>query len=315
MELLSRAWAVFCYGTGITSALSIVLYLFPFIFYSIFGRNQNLRKRYDAEWAIVTGASSGIGKAVVKKLARQGINCCVVALNDHLMTNAMTEFHREFPLVEFRSIPVDLCCQPERYMGTIIEATKNLNISIVVNNAGYLVMSFFHRRSMEAHLKQIEVNQLAALRITWHFYQRLIEEKKKGCILFTSSAVCYLPAPFASMYGATKSFLTHFATSLAIEAESKGIDVTVVSPSFTHTNLYAKTPKFGVINALARIGWTPEDVAQVILDSAGRFIVRDCGAYALCTCILGRILDANAMSKLIVPFRDSMAPPGASSGK
>lgn len=294
-----------------TSVVSGLLYFFPFVFYSIFGRNQNLKKKYDAEWAIVSGASSGIGKAVVKNLARQGINCCVVALDDNLMTSAMSEFENEFPSIRFQAVRVDLGCQPELYMGSIIEATNNLNISIVVNNAGYLVMSFFHQRTIEAHLKQIEVNQLAALRITSHFYQRMIQEKRKGCILFISSAVCHLPAPFASMYGATKSFLTHFASSLAIEAESYGIDVTVVSPSFTHTNLYAETPKFGVINALARIGWTPDDVAQVIVDSAGRFVARDCGAYALSTCILGRIIDNNAISKIIIPFRDGMAPPGA----
>lgn len=117
------------------------------------------------------------------------------------------------------------------------------------------------------------------------------------------------------MYGATKSFLSHFATSLAIEAQAHGIDVSVFHPSFTHTNLYAKTPKFGVIITLAKFGVQPEDVANVIISGVGRAIVRDSGLYAYATNFLSRVVDPGALSKLIIPFRDSMAPPGAVKSK
>ncbi len=113
------------------------------------------------------------------------------------------------------------------------------------------------------------------------------------------------------MYGATKAFLSHFATSLAVEAEAHGIDVSVFHPSFTHTNLYAKTPKFGVINALAKLGVQPAQVADIIVNGTRRVIVRDAGFYALATNYLSRLVDPGALSKIIIPFRDSMAPPGA----
>lgn len=113
------------------------------------------------------------------------------------------------------------------------------------------------------------------------------------------------------MYGATKAMLSHFATSLALEADSHGIDVTVFHPSYTHSNLYAKTPKLGVVALLSKIGWTPEDVANVIFASTGRTVVRDMGAYAIATNILSRYVDSGFLTKSIMPFVESMAPPGA----
>lgn len=113
------------------------------------------------------------------------------------------------------------------------------------------------------------------------------------------------------MYGATKAMLTHFATSLALEADAHGIDVTVFHPSYTHSNLYANNPKLGVVAVLSKFGWTPDDVADVIITSAGRAVVRDLGMYAVATNLVGRFLDANFLTKSIMPFVESMAPPGS----
>lgn len=174
-----------------------------------------------------------------------------------------------------------------------------------------LKMGFFNENSIHLNDANISVNLLAAIRITHIIYKQMIAAKIKGCILFVSSAALYCPAPFASIYGCTKASLTHFSTSLAVEAEAHGIDVSVCHPSFTHTNLYAKTPKFGVINALAKFGWQPEQVATAIFKSIGRCIVYDIGSYAVSSNILRRIIDENALASVIIPFRDSMAPPGA----
>lgn len=117
------------------------------------------------------------------------------------------------------------------------------------------------------------------------------------------------PSPFACIYGGTKAMLTQFATSLAIEADMHGIDVTVFHPSYTHSNFYAGAPKLGVVAILSKFGWTPEDVADTMICSVGRVIVRDLGGYAICTNILSRLIDTGALAVSIIPFRDSMGPP------
>lgn len=109
--------------------------------------------------------------------------------------------------------------------------------------------------------------------------------------------------------------LTQFATSLALEANSRGIDVTVFHPSYTHSNMYAKTPKIGALAVLSNFGWTPDDVADVMLKSVGRVVVRDFGMYAICTNILGRLLDSGFLALSAMPFVESMAPPGSIEGR
>lgn len=108
------------------------------------------------------------------------------------MSDAIKSLRRNFPSVQFRPIPVDLGKKPEVYMSAIIEATNDIPVSVVVNNAGYLMMGYFHNRSIEAQVANIECNTIAAVRITHHFYNRMIAEKMKGCITFTSSAAFFL---------------------------------------------------------------------------------------------------------------------------
>lgn len=305
-------WNIFSSLSALAILLSGVLYLLPLLYLSIFAsRPQNLKKKYDAQYAVVTGGSSGIGKASTKALLEQGINVFVVALDDQLLTNTISEFSQQFPDTRVVPIAVNLGRDPDDYMDKIRAATDDFPVSVCINNAGYLLMGFFHDRSVDQHISNIECNQLACVRITHHFYSRMVAENLRGCVTFTSSAAHFMPAPFASMYAATKAFLSHFATSLAIEAEAYGIDICVIHPSYTHTNLYASTPKLDVVTFLSKFGWTPENVADVILSSVGRVIVRDAGWYAVVTNILGRIVDPNALSKVIIPFRDSMAPEGA----
>ncbi|CDF39795.1 unnamed protein product [Chondrus crispus] len=307
---LAALCGYFCCGCGIACLLSVALYLTPIIYLTLIAKPQDFRKKYGA-WAVVTGGSSGIGKAVTRKLASQGVNVCIVALDDDLLRITHTELQKEFPSVELRAVPVDLGSEPDAYMAKIATATEDVRVSILINNAGFLLMGFFDQRPMEQHIANIECNALAAMRLTHYFYNRMVNQNIKGCITFTSSAAFFMPAPFASMYGATKAMISQFAVSLALEANSQGIDITVFHPSYTHSNLYAKTPKLDVVTFLSKFGWTPEDVANVIFASAGRVVVRDMGVYAIATNMLSRYIDSGSLAKFIMPFVESMAPPGA----
>lgn len=71
MNLLCAVWHYFCLACGSVFVVSSALYLLPIVYLSLFARSQDLKKKYNASWALVTGGSSGIGKAVVKKLAKQ----------------------------------------------------------------------------------------------------------------------------------------------------------------------------------------------------------------------------------------------------
>lgn len=126
------------------------------------------------------------------RIIGKGINVCIVALDDELLQSTFTQLQEEFQSVEIRAIPVNLGADPEKYMARIAEATDDIQVSILVNNAGFLLMGFFEDKPVEQHMANIECNALSAIRLTHHFYKRMVDQGIKGCITFTSSAVIFM---------------------------------------------------------------------------------------------------------------------------
>lgn len=135
----------------------------------------------------------------------------------------------------------------------------------------------------------------------------MCRENRRGCVCFTSSAAGYFPSPFVVMYGAGKAFLSEFAASLAVETKDNGIDIMCVHPSYTATNLYNKSPKLGILELLNKFAATPDEVADVIIQSVGRgFVWRDTGAYAIITRILPRVVDMVWLTFFSTLFRKTL---------
>lgn len=105
---------------------------------------QNLKKKYGAEWAVVTGSSSGIGKSLAIKLAQQGINVVLVALQENLLDETFAELQRQFKAREFIKVGVNL--GTPGYLDKIAEATKDVDVQLVFNNAGFMLTGFFDKQ-------------------------------------------------------------------------------------------------------------------------------------------------------------------------
>lgn len=277
---------------------SLLTFFFPFFFQAfIWNKEQNLKKKYNAEWALVTGASSGIGRALTEKLASQGISVVMVALDDDLLKNFHNEISSQYPNLKFRAIGCDL--GTDTYMQKIIQNTEDIQISLLFNNAGYVLIGLFADTPLEKILKNIECNQISAVKITHHFLNKMISAKIRGCVTFTSSSSGYLAAPTTSMYVSTKIFLTNFACSLAGEVISDGIDVLVIQPSPVDTNFYKaeKMDKHDTLRFFGRHGQSPTVIAQTIFSSVGRGGPnRDQGVITFGVKILMKIIDYNLLA-------------------
>ena len=105
---------------------------------------QDLKRKYDAQWALVTGSSSGIGKSLASRLASQGLNIVMVALHDRLLDDAVSELKTTFKSGQFIKVGVDLGVPG--YLDIIAEATKDLDVQIVFNNAGFMLTGFFDKQ-------------------------------------------------------------------------------------------------------------------------------------------------------------------------
>jgi short chain dehydrogenase len=118
------SWDAFCTFCGVVVSVSLTLYLVPLLLLSVVPqfRSQDLRAKY-GDWAVVTGGTSGIGLSIARKLAAQGVNVCVVALEDKRFAPSIAALKSGYPSVEIRAVPVNLAKDPAAYTKAIRDAT------------------------------------------------------------------------------------------------------------------------------------------------------------------------------------------------
>jgi len=264
----------------------LVTYTLPQLFMA-FRPVPDLKKRYNATWALVTGGGSGIGKALAFKLASQGLNVVVVSLDDDVLKQTMTELKEAYPKLEFRAVPCTFS-PGVKYMDQIQKATKDITIQIVFNNAGFMVTGFLDQAPIEKNLNNMECNATAAVNIAQYYCQQMVSNKLKGCIVFTSSVAGFIPTPFASIYASTKAFVSQFACCLHIEVQNLGIDVCAVQPSPVASNFYDKVDhKIELMEAAQKSAVPPDTLPNDIFRSIGACALRDLGGTWLCAMVVG----------------------------
>jgi len=258
---------------------------------------QDLKKRYNSNWAVVTGASSGIGRAIVDKLAAQGINVVMVALDEPLFRDVHATMQQTYKNVQFRKVGVNLAVPG--YESIIENACSDISPNLIFNNAGYVATGHFADSTVEKQLMNYECNATAPVKITHMFLNKMMDAKQKGAIFFTSSPAGLLPCPMTVMYGATKAFLTEFAVSVAAEVRGDGIDVLVVHPSPVDTNFYSGNKHdIGAMKMFQKTATAPTTVAKCFFQSIGYAVIHDQGYFSLLTRLGLKLVDFNFMSTM-----------------
>ena len=265
---------------------------------------QNLKKKYDAKWALVTGASSGIGKSLAVKLAEQGLNVILVAIDEPILDEATKELSERFEGLEFRKIGVNL--GKPGYLDAIAEGTKDVDVQCVFNNAGFMLTGFFDKQPLERLMINHECNATSAMQITHLFVTRMLEKKLRGCVVFTSSAAACQPTPFSALYGATKAYVSSFAANVGVELKSRGIDVCAVHPSPVASNFYDKAHKLDSLNFFMNFAVKPEELPDEMLRPIGRVLWHDVGGVAIGFRMLLKIFDYGFFATLISRFAHFM---------
>jgi short-subunit dehydrogenase len=220
------------------------------------------------------------GKSLAFKLASQGLNVVLVSLDDDHLKNTMKQLKEQHPKLQFRSVGVNFSPGVD-YLKQIDEATKDINVQCVFNNAGFIVTGFVDQTILPKLLANVECNATAAFAIAHLFLQRLVSNKQKGCIVFTSSVAGFIPTPFAASYAATKAFVSQLACSLHIEVQALGIDVCAVHPSPVASNFYEKVDhKIELMEQASKGAVTPDALPNEIFRSIGCCALRDLGGMA-----------------------------------
>jgi short-subunit dehydrogenase len=185
---------------------------------------------------LITGASSGIGEAFARRLAKTGRDLFLVARSEDKLKSLCAE------LTELHSIRADHAAIDLSATGSdkaLFEITEEqgFEVELLINNAGFGSMGDFAELDLERELEMIRLNITALVALS-HRYLAGMRKRRSGAIINVSSAASFQPVPFMATYAATKAFVTSFSEAIAEENRPFGIQVLALCPGSTSTNFF-----------------------------------------------------------------------------
>lgn len=185
--------------------------------------------------ALITGASSGIGREFAKILAHDGYNLVIVARGREGLEHVKQMIGERHPTISVKILEKDLSKLENVHF--IYEELKRekVDIDVLVNNAGFGDLGNFYEETWERQRGMIEVNVLALVYLTHLFLPHMVT-RKNGKILNVASTAAFQPGPKMAVYYATKAFVLNFSEAIAIELEGTGVTVTTLCPGPTATH-------------------------------------------------------------------------------
>jgi short-subunit dehydrogenase len=187
--------------------------------------------------ALVTGASSGIGEHLARRLAERGHDLVLVARDQHRLEALAKELSATFNATT-QVLPADLTDPEQLHMIEDRCHDRADPIDVLVNNAGFGSFGPFHTLDVNAEIREIELNVVALVRLTHAALAEMVP-RGKGAILNVSSLAGFQPGPMNATYGATKAFVTSFTEAVHEEVNGTGVAVTALCPGFTRTGFQA----------------------------------------------------------------------------
>jgi uncharacterized protein len=220
---------------------------------------ERLKTQY-GEWAIVTGASSGIGLEIATQLASAGFNLVINARNLDKLEDVKTRL-KAHSNIDIKIVACDVA--EADGIEKIIQATQGLNIGLLVASAGYGTSGWFMHNSLHAEVNMLRVNCEALLSLTHYYAQQFVQQKRGGIVLL-SSIVAFQGTPYSANYAATKAYVQTLAEALAVELKPHGVDVLAAAPGPVESGFAQRA------HLKMSMSMTPKQVAIPILTALGR---------------------------------------------
>jgi uncharacterized protein len=186
--------------------------------------------------ALVTGASSGLGREYARLLAAEGVSLVLVARRVERLEELAAELTGRHG-VAVEVLPADLADEEELVRVEKRLADPERPVELLVNNAGFDTSNYFAELPQHTGLAEIAVNVTAPVRLSRAVLPNLLAARRGG-ILLVSSAVAAMPLPRSAIYGAAKAFVTSFGESLHMEVEGSGVHVTTVAAGLIRTEFH-----------------------------------------------------------------------------
>jgi len=195
-----------------------------------------LDKKRFGPWALVTGASSGIGKEFARQIAASGIHVALVGRRESLLRTVGAECTRVSG-VQHRIIPLDLS-EPD-FLPVLADATRDLDIGLVVSNAGTGNPGSFIKKNRDDLLIDVRLSVTAHMELCHHFAPVFVKRGRGGILLVGAMGASH-GVPYMANSGAAKAYVSALGQALHYELKDLGVHVTVLTPGFIDTPVLAK---------------------------------------------------------------------------
>ncbi|UFH52128.1 SDR family oxidoreductase [Spirosoma sp. KNUC1025] len=217
-------------------------------------------------YALITGASKGIGLAIASELARQKFDLLLVARSAALLKQVAQQLASQYS-VKTDTFAIDLAEPGAAQQVFDWCQKKNYTVQALVNNAGYGLSGPFEKHMLAEHTNMMAVNMTALVELTYLFLPQL-RQQSKAYVLNISSSAAYQAVPGLSLYSASKAFVLQFSRGLHQELRKSSVSVTCVCPGSTDTG-FADRAQIGEKGrkAAEKVNMTPEDVARQAVEA------------------------------------------------
>ena len=200
---------------------------------------------YRDRWAVVTGASSGLGRGLAARLSDRGMSLVLTGRNEARLNEAARQIRDAAPRVKVETVAADLSTASG--ISKLLDQIGDRPVEVLVNNAGFGSYGRFAEADPDREASEIAVDVSAVVILARAFLPGMLA-RGSGGILNVASTIAFQPAPYQAVYGASKAFVLSFSEALWAEARARGVSVTALCPGPTRT---------GFVDALgAEVGHT-----------------------------------------------------------
>ena len=217
-------------------------------------------------YALITGASRGIGLAIATELARRKFDLLLVARSESPLQQTAQQLATQYGVkTDFLAVDLAEAEAPQQVFDWCKQ--KKYTIQMLVNNAGYGLSGLFETHALSEHLNMMSVNMTALVELSYLFLPQL-KQQPKAYILNIGSSAAYQAIPRLSLYAASKSFVLQFSRGLHRELRQTPVSVTCVCPGATDTN-FVDRAQIGDKGrkAAEKVNMTPEAVAKQAVEA------------------------------------------------
>lgn len=218
------------------------------------------------DYALITGASKGIGKAIAEELAARGFNILLVARSGDLLQQVTGEITSRYRIkADYLALDLSAAGAGQQVFDWCRD--KQYSVRVLVNNAGYGLSGPFEKYPLSDHLNMMQLNMTTLVSLTRLFLPEL-NKGPRAYILNIASSAAYQAVPKLSLYAATKSFVLAFSRGLHQELRGGPVSVTCISPGSTDTDFPSRA-QIGEkgLKAAKKLNMTPAAVASIAVKS------------------------------------------------